>query len=125
MSKNEALYQSLASCGAAVIVFNGIAHRFAAEALFPWGPAFFHSRFIFVGIGVLAIVGGLLSLGGILRFFFFPVIAVSLVTAAAGIAIVVICEGLHNQFNVFALAVAFSGLLTAYCYRKAVVESRS
>lgn len=125
MSKQEALYQSLASCGAALIIFNGIAHLFAAEALFPWGPAFFHSRIVFAGLGVIAIIAGLLSLGAILRFYFFPVVAVSLITAAAGIAIVVICETLHDQFNVFALTVAFSGFLMAYFHRKALQQSQA
>lgn len=126
MSKQEALYQSLASCGAALIIFNGIAHLFAAEALFPWGPAFFfHSRVIFAGLGVIAIIAGLLSLGAILRFYFFPVVAVSLVAVAAGIAIVIICETLHDQFNVFALTVAFSGFLMAYFHRKALQQSQA
>lgn len=125
MSKQEALYQSLAACGAALIIVNGIYHLFAAEALFPWGPAFFHGHFLFDGIGYVAIVAGILLLGAILRFYSFPVIAVSLVTTVAGLAIVVICEALHSQFNVFALCVATSGIAMAYFHRKAVQQGGS
>jgi hypothetical protein len=125
MSKQEALYQSLAASGAVLLTFNGIYHLCAAEALFPWGPAFFGSATIFNGIGVVAIVAGILLLGAILRFYVFPVIAVSLVTSIIGLAIVILCETLHGQFNVFALSVAFAGILMAYSYRKAAQQSAS
>lgn len=123
MSKQEALYQSLASCGAALIVFNGICHLFVAETLFPFGPEFFHGRAIFTGIGYVAIVAGILLLGAILRFYSFPVIAVSLITSVAGFAILAICQTLYNRFNVFALCVALSGVIMAYFYRKASRQS--
>lgn len=123
MSKREALYQSLASCGAALIIFNGICHLFVAETLFPFGPEFFHGRVIFSGLGVVAIIAGCLLLGAILRFYVFPVIAVSLVTSVAGLAILVICQTLYNRFNVFALCVASSGIIMAYFYRKANQQS--
>lgn len=118
MSREEALYQSLASCGAALLIFNGICHLFVAETLFPFGPAFFHGRFNFYGIGVVAIVAGILLLGSILRLYVFPVVAASLVTAASGVAVLIICQMIYDRFNVFALSVAFSGLLMAYCYRR-------
>ncbi len=119
MSKQEALYQSLASCGAALVIFNGICHLFVAETLFPFGPEFFHGRIIFYGLGVVAIIAGCLLLGAILRFYSFPVIAVSLVTSVAGLAILIICQTLYNRFNVFALSVALSGVIMAHFYRKA------
>lgn len=120
MSKEEALYQSLASSGAVLLTFNGIYHLFVAETLFPFGPAFFQGRFNFYAIGVVAIVAGILLLGAILRFYVFPVVAASLVTAGAGVAVLIICQTLYDRFNVFALSVAFSGFLMAYCYRRIV-----
>lgn len=125
MSKQEALYQSLASCGAALIIFIGICHGFVGEALFPWGPAFFLGPVGWYGAGIAVIILGFLLLGGILRRFSFPVVAVSLVTAVGGLAIAIIAQVLHNQFHLFALAVTFSGLLIAYFYRKAFQESIS
>lgn len=125
MSKQEGLYQSLASCGAALIIFNGICHLFVAETLFPFGPEFFHGRIPFFGVGVVAIIAGCLLLGAILRFYLFPVIAVSLVTSAAGLAILIICQTLYNRFNVFALSVALSGIIMAYFYRKATQQGIS
>ena len=119
MSKQEALYQSLASCGAAIIAFIGVCHMFVGKTLFPWGPAFFGGTIGWYGIGLVAIIGGLLVLGGTLRLFRFPVIAISLVTAVIGLAVAVAAEILHGQFHMFALAVVFSGILTAYFHRKA------
>lgn len=119
MSRQEALYQSLASCGAALLTFIGVCHMFVGEALFPWGPAFFHGPIGWYGIGIVAIVGGLLLLGGILRLFFFPVVAVSLVASVLGLAVMIAAKVLHDQFHMFALAVVFSGIVCAYFYRKA------
>ena len=125
MSKEEALYQSLASSGAVLLTFNGIYHLFVAETLFPFGPAFFQGRFNFYAIGVVAIVAGILLLGAILRFYVFPVVAASLVTAVSGVAVMIVCQALYDRFNVFALSVAFSGILMAYCYRRAVQRGSS
>ena len=119
MSRQEALYQSLAACGAALIIFNGICHLFVAVTLFPFGPEFFRGYIIFESLGVVTIVAGILLLGAILRFFTFPVVAVSLVTSVAGVAIMMICQILYDRFNVFALSVVFSGILMAYFFRKA------
>ena len=41
VSKEEALYQSLAFCGAVLIAFIGVCHEFVGDVLFPWGPALF------------------------------------------------------------------------------------
>jgi hypothetical protein len=119
MSKQEALHQALAACGAAIIAFIGVCHMFVGETLFPWGPAFFGGPIGWYGIGIVAIVGGLLVLGGTLRLFPFPVITISLVTAVIGLAVAVAAEVLHGQFHMFALAVFCSGILTAYFHRKA------
>lgn len=119
MSRQEALYQSLAACGAALIIFNGICHLFVAIKLFPFGPEFFHGYIIFESLGVVAIAAGILLLGAILRFYIFPVVAVSLVTSVAGVAIMMICQILYDRFNVFALSVALSGIVMAYFFRKA------
>src|SRR6185437_1248122 len=109
MSRQEAFYQSLASCGAALLIFNGICHIFVGETLFPFGPSFFHGRANFLAVGVVAIVAGILLLGAILRFYVFPVVAASLVTAVCGVAVMIICQTLYDRFNMFALSVAFSG----------------
>lgn len=119
MSKEEALYQSLASCGAALIAFTGVAHEVVGNILFPWGPAFLGGPVRWYSTGLLAIAGGLLLLGGTLRLFRFPVVPFSLTAAAIGAFFVVVAAMMHGQFHMFALAGFFSGIATAYFHRKA------
>jgi hypothetical protein len=119
MSKEEALYQSLASCGAVLIAFIGVCHEFIGHIVFPWGPALLGGPIGWHGLGLFAIVSGLLLLGGTLHLFRFPVVPFSILTATIGVVFVVLTGVLHSQFHMFALAVFFSGIVTAHCHRKA------
>ncbi len=120
MSKDAALFQSLASCGAALITFIGVCHELVGDTLFPWGPPFLGGPVGWHGVGLLAIASGLLMLGGTLHLIRFPVVPFSLLVAAIGAAFVVIAAVLHHQFHMFALAALVSGILTAYFHAKAV-----
>lgn len=122
MSKEEALYQSLASCGAALIAFIGVCHEFVGPTLFPWGLAFLGGPIGWNGVGLLAIVSGLVLLCGTLRLFRFPVIPFSLLAAAIGLFFFVVTAVLHRQFHMFALAGFFAGIVTAYFHRKAAQQ---
>lgn len=119
ISKEEGLYRSLASCGAVLIAFIGVAHEVVGHILFPWGPAFLGGPLGWHGTGLLAIASGLLLLGGTLRLFRFPVVPFALSVAAAGAFFVIVTAVLHHQFHMFALVGCSSGVVTAHFHRKA------
>src|SRR5205085_1164340 len=87
MSKTEALFQSLASCGAAIIAFIGVCHEVVGDIVFPWGPALLGGAVGWHGLGLFAIAVGLMLLGGTLRLIRFPVVPFALLIIAMGIAI--------------------------------------
>lgn len=122
ISKEEALYRSLASCGAALIAFIGVAHEAVGHILFPWGPAFLGGPVGWHATGLLAIVSGLLLLGGTLRLVRFPVVPFALAAAAIGAFFVVFTAVRHHQFHMFALAGFFSGVVASYFQRKAAQQ---
>src|SRR5882724_4781684 len=99
MSEDAALYQSLASCGAAIVAFIGICHEFIGSILFPWGPALFGGPIGWHGIGISTIVAGSLVLGGTLRLIRFPVVPFALIAVVVGIALVVFTAVAHYQFH--------------------------
>jgi len=125
MSREGALYQSLAACGAAVITFVGVCHEAVGATLFPWGPAFLGGPVGWHGTGLVAIAAGLALLGGTLGLFSFPVVPLALVAAAIGVFFLVAAAVVHGQFHVFALAVVCCGTLTAYCHRRATAFPRT
>jgi hypothetical protein len=122
MSRQRALYQSLAASGAAVITFVGVCHEAVGATLFPWGPAFLGGPIGWHGTGLVAIATGLGLVGGALGLFPFPVVQLSLLASAIGVFFVVATAVLHGQFHVFALAVVCCGALTAYCHRRATAS---
>ena len=119
MSKDEALYQSLASCGAAIIAFIGVCHEFIGHILFPLGPAMAGGPIGWHSLGILAIVAGLLVLGGTLRLIKFPVVPFALIVVVIGIVLVILTAVVKHQFHFFALAAAAASAVTAFCHRKA------
>lgn len=125
MSKDEALHQSLASCGATLIAFVGVCHEAAGDVIFPWGPAFLGGPIGWHGVGLFGIASGLLLLAGTLHLFRFPVVPFALFAAAIGSFFFVATAALHGEFHAFALAVVCAGLLTAYCHPRAGGDARS
>lgn len=119
ISREESLYRSLSSCGAALIAFIGVAHEAVGHILFPWGPAFLGGPVGWHVTGVLAIASGLLLLGGTLRLFRFSVVPFALAAAAMGAFFVVVTAVLHQEFHMFALAGFLSGVVTTHFHRKA------
>ena len=122
MSKDEALYQSLASCGAALIAFIGVCHESFGHIVFPWGPALLGGPIGWHALGIFAIASGLLVLGGTLRLIKFPVVPFSLVAVAIGIMLVIYTAVVHSQFHMPALAAALAGATTAFFHRKVVAQ---
>ena len=124
MTEDEALYQSLASCGAAVIAFIGVCHEGVGSTLFPWGPALFGGPVGWHGLGLACIGGGALMLGGTLRLIAFPVVPVALLVVGIGTGLVLFTAVAYGRFHMFALAVATAGVVAAVFHRKAVAERR-
>jgi Pyridine nucleotide-disulphide oxidoreductase len=122
VSKEQALYQSLASCGAAVVAFIGVCHEAIGSTLFPWGPALLGGPIGWHGVGLLAIAGGLLVLAGTLRVIPFPVVPFALLAVFVGSGLVVLTAVVYGQFHMFALAAAICGAITAFCHHKAVAQ---
>lgn len=122
MSKKEALYQSLASCGAALIAFIGVCHEFVGHVLFPWGPALFGGPVGWHTLGAFVIALGLLLLGGVLRLIKFPVVPFAAAIVALGVGIGVFAAAVHQQFHLFASAGAAAGGITAFFYCKAAAQ---
>src|ERR1041384_8261251 len=102
MSRDEALYQSLASCGAALIAFIGVCHEFVGHIVFPWGPATLGGPIGWHGLGIFGIVAGTLILSGTLRLIRFPVVPFALLAVAIGVVLVVFTARAHHQFHMFA-----------------------
>lgn len=123
ISREDALYQSLAASGAAIIAFIGVCHETVGATLFPWGPAFLGGPVGWHGTGLVAIAAGLALLGGTLRLFRFPVVGLALLASAIGVFFLVATAVLHGQFHVFALAATCAGLVTASCHRRAAARS--
>ena len=119
ISEEEALYRSLASCGAVLIAFIGVAHETIGHIVFPWGPAYLGGTIGWHATGLLAIVAGLLLLGGTLRLYRYPVVPSALFGAAAGAFFLIATAVQHQQFHMFALAGFFAGIVTAYFHHKA------
>ena len=122
MSKEEALYQSLASCGAALIAFIGVCHESFGHVVFPWGPALFGGPIGWHALGISTIVAGLLVLAGTLRLINFPVVPFALIAVVIGIVLVIFTAVVHHQFHMPALAAALAGAMTAFFHRKAVAQ---
>src|SRR5438128_10193583 len=99
MPKEEALYQSLASCGAVLIAFIGVCHEFIGHIVFPWGPSTLGGPIGWHGLGIFSIVLGLLMLGGTLRLIRFPVVLWGTVAAAIGVAICIFTAVVHHEFH--------------------------
>jgi hypothetical protein len=125
MTKEQALYQSFAACGAVTIAFVGVCHEYVGPLLFPWGPALLGGPIGWHGLGISAIVSGLLLLGGVLGVIRFPVVALALLTAAIGLAFIVFTEFVHRQFHLFAFAAFLAGITTAYFHHRADKRSGS
>ena len=122
MSKQEALYQSLASCGAALIAFIGVCHEFVGHIVFSWGPALLGGPIGWHGLGLFTFALGLLLLGGTLRLIRFPVVPLALVTVAISIALVAFTVVVHQQFHMFRFAAVVAGTSTAFFHRKAAAQ---
>jgi hypothetical protein len=115
MSQEQALYQSLAACGATLVAFIGVCHELIGHVVFPWapellGPIGWH------GLGWFAIGAGLLVLGGTLRLFRFPVVPFTVVAALIAFAVMVLTAVLHGEFHAFALLACIAATVTAYCH---------
>lgn len=114
MSREEALYQSLAASGAVLIAFIGVCHEFSGHIVFPWAPAALGGPIGWHGLGLFTITLGLLMLGGTLGLIKFPVAPWAMVTAAIGITICAFTAVAHHQFHMFAFAGIFAGATTAF-----------
>ena len=119
MTKEQALYQSLAACGAALITFIGICHEVVGAELFPWGPAFLDGPIGWNAVGLFAIAAGVALLGGTLHLYRFPVVAFSILAALIGAFFLIVTAVLHHQFHLFALVGSISGVVTAYFHHSA------
>jgi hypothetical protein len=117
MTRKEALYQSLASCGATLIAFIGTVHETVGAALYPWAPRLFGIIGFHV-IGVSVIMLGLLMLGGTLRLIRFPVVALALVVSAGCAIMLIFIAVTYRQFHYFALCTVIAGVATALCFAK-------
>lgn len=121
--REEARYQSLASCGAALIAFIGVCHEFVGHLLFPWAPALF-GPVIWHGLGIFAIVVGVSMLLGTLRLIAFPVVAFASIAAVLAKVVFVFTAVAYLQFHLFALVAAMAGAVTAVFHRKGTRAGR-
>jgi hypothetical protein len=118
ISRERALYQSLAASGAAIVAFIGVVHEAAGGLIFPWapvllGPVAWHA------LGLSAIAGGTLIFLGTLNLVRVPVVLFSLLVAVLALVIGVLTAILKHEFHLFAFAAMLAGVTTAYFNRKA------
>lgn len=117
MTRQEAAYQAIATCGALHIGFIGLAHEFIGAQLFPWAPQALGLMWHPAGLSVVAI--GMLLLAGTLGWIRYPVVPLALLMVAVGVLTVVLIEVLHQQFHFLALTLAMAGVMTAIFHHKA------
>ncbi len=124
MSREEALFQSLAASGASIIAFIGVVHEYAGHVIFPWAPAALGGPFGWHALGVFAILAGLCMLVGTLHLIRFPVVACALMVAAIGVFLVVLTGIVYGEFHLIALVGSLAACLTAFCHRRAEASSQ-
>ena len=115
----QTVHRSLAASGAVLVAFIGLSHEFVGASLFPWGPAAFGGPIGWHGVGVSGILAGLLLLAGTLRLVAFPVFSLAAVIAVLGAGIGAYTAVARGQFHFFAFALSLSGVLVAFCHRRA------
>jgi hypothetical protein len=116
VSKEQALYQSLAASGAVVVAFIGIVHEAAGGLIFPWaplllGPVLWHT------LGLTAFFGGLIAFAGALHLIRAPVVLLASLVVVLGLVIGVLTAVLKHEFHLFAFLAAIAGASTAYFHR--------
>lgn len=122
MTKEQARNQALAASGGALTVFIGLCHEFVGLVLFPWGEAFFGGPVGWHLAGLICIAVGVGLFAGALRLVRFPVVPVAIVLSVAGVAVTVITAVLTQQFHLFALTLAVSGVVIAYCHPRSLAH---
>ena len=120
MSRQEALFQSLATSGAVLVIFVAVCHEVVGAKLFPWGPAALGGPIGWHGVGVGGITVGLLLVGGTLRVLTFPVVPWAIAVAVLGFVIGAFTAVAHQEFHVFAAIVVLAATTTAVFHLKAL-----
>ncbi len=121
LTRQEALCQSLAACGAFLIAFIGTVHETVGAILYPWAPHLFGPvGFQALGLGVMAL--GLVMLLGTLRVIRVPVAPLAIATSIGTAAMFVFIEVTYHQFHYFCVCASIAGLTTAYFHTKATQQ---
>jgi hypothetical protein len=120
MTKQEGVFQSLATSGAVLITFIGVCHEFLGDTLFPWGPALFGGPIGWHGLGISAIIVGVLLAAGTLRVMRFPIAPVAFVVATMGLAVFLFTAIAYGKFHLMALTIFIAAIGTAVFDRKAM-----
>ncbi len=118
MSRQEALFQSLATSGAVLMTFVGVCHFVVGAKLFPWAPDLL-GPIVWYGLGIVAITMGFLLLLGTLRIIRFPVFSMALLGAAVGLVVGLFTAAAYQEFHLFAFTVVLAATGTAVFHRKA------
>ena len=122
LTQKQANYQSLAASGSFYIAFTGLTHEVVGPILFPWAPDWF-GPIAWHGIGIIAMVLGLLLLAGTLRLIKFPVVPGAIFAVIGGLAATTLMAVKNQEFHFFAFSMAVIACGIVYFYRKANVQS--
>ena len=117
MSRQEALYQSVAASFALLIAFHGILHEVIGPLLFPTLPETF-GFLLWHGMGIAVLIIGALMFAGTLRLIRFPIVPAAIILGTLATGVIIYIEVTHQQFHFFALTLALSSATSAIFYRK-------
>ena len=120
LSKQAALFQSIATSCAAVVALAALAHEVVGAKLVPWGVELFGGPLGFYGAGAFGVVVGLSLVAGTLRLIPFAVSAVSFVVAVLGALAGLYAAVVHREFHFFAWVLVIASLGAAMFHSKAI-----
>ena len=117
MTPHEANLRAVSICASFLITFLGLAHEFVGPTLFPWAPEWF-GPLAWHGIGIAAIVVGLLCLGGVLGVLDIPVVPIGIAMALGGLAAMALMAIKNREFHYFAMWLAIAGTTLAMAHSR-------
>ena len=112
MTRNEANLHAVSLCASFVIAMLGLTHEVVGPTLFPWAPEWF-GLIAWHGIGIAAIVLGLICLSGVLGMISVPLVSLGVAAGIGGIAAIALMAVKAQQFHYFAMWLTIAGFALA------------
>ena len=117
MSRQEALYQSIAASFSLLIAFHGVLHEVIGPLLFPSLPETF-GFIVWHGMGIAVFVIGALMFATSLHLIRFPLVPATIMLCIFALGVIIYIEVTLQQFHFFALTLSLASAASAIFYSK-------